>query len=90
MMVSYLLGGKRPGRTCLRRRWYVRSLQVSILCTSETRFLTRFNACFSEPFPECADADSEVIRDPRERHVRAAIQRDPVTSSRNSCGNEWV
>ena len=36
-----------------------------------------FDAFFSESFIEGSDVDAEVLRDLRECHVRAAIQRDP-------------
>ncbi|MCW2289015.1 hypothetical protein M2253_002112 [Leucobacter luti] len=50
--------------------------QLSILGPGDTGFLALLDAFFSEPFVERANVDSEVLRDLRECHFRAAIQRD--------------
>lgn len=50
--------------------------KLSILGTGDTGLLALFDAFLSELFIERADMDSEVFRDLRQHHLRAAIQGD--------------
>src|SRR5699024_11310475 len=50
--------------------------KLSILGPGDTGFLALFDAFFSEPFIERANVNTEVLRDLRECHFWAAIQRD--------------
>ena len=56
---------------------FAKFTQLSILRPRDTGFPALFDAFFTEPVLECADVDSEVSRDLRECHFRAASQRDP-------------